>query len=106
MTARRWKTTRERATTDDSDGSDTVTALIERTTDDGEDSRGLLATEDSARERTGDANASDAMIEALEGKIKDVRRRVRVWEGGAGAVCEESGGGDGDGETRRRVDFV
>ena len=52
---------------DDSDGSDTVTALIERTTTT-EKTRGLR---DSARERTGDANASDAMIEALEGKIKE-----------------------------------
>ena len=92
--------------TDDSDGSDTVTALIERTTETEKITRDYCATEDSARERTGDANASDAMIEALEGKIKSVRRRERVWEGGAGAVCEESGGGDGDGEPLRRVDFV
>jgi len=56
--------------TDDSDGSDTVTALIERTTETEKITRDYCATEDSARERTGDANASDAMIEALEGKIK------------------------------------
>ena len=56
--------------TDDSDGSDTVTALIERTTETEKITRDYYATEDSARERTGDANASDAMIEALEGKIK------------------------------------
>ena len=56
--------------TDDSDGSDTVTALIERTTETEKITRDYYATEDSARERTGDANASDAMIEALDGKIK------------------------------------
>ena len=45
--------------TDDSDGSDTVTALIERTTETEKITRDYYATEDSARERTGDANASE-----------------------------------------------
>ena len=39
--------------TDDSDGSDTVTALIERTTETEKITRDYCATEDSARERTG-----------------------------------------------------